>query len=134
MRSNSLFVVGLCCLLGTSMAYADDTAKATAPQDPDLAFVTGEHWTQSSEAERNSYLYGLGNMVELQQALADQDSIRKFNDVLVQGLSPMDLAGVKKALDDWYAEHPKDSKRPVLSVLYHEIALPRVPAEKPGKK
>jgi hypothetical protein len=119
------------------MTYADGDAGAhvTVPQDPDLEFVTGGHWTHSSEAERNSYLYGLGNMVELQQALADDpDSIRKMNDVLVQGLSSMDLAGVKKALDDWYAEHPEDSKRPVLSVLYHEIALPRVAGKKLGKK
>ena len=128
MRISRCFAAGVCCLLGTGLANADGDAvdKATAVQDPDLEFVTGEHWTQSSEVERNAYLYGLGNMVELQQALVDdQQSIRKLNDVLIRGLSSMDLPGVKKALDDWYVAHPNDGKRPVLSVLYHEIALPR---------
>jgi len=126
MRKNSLVVIAVCGLLSAGFAYAEGGAgDKPAARDPDLPFVSGDHWTQSSQAERNAYLYGLGNMVELQQALVDdQQSIQKFNDVLVRGLSPMDLDQVKKALDDWYAAHPDDGKRPVLSVLYHEIALP----------
>jgi len=131
MKMNNLFAVGVCCLLTTGLVYADNDAgtgvggEAAAMQDADLPFVTGAHWMQSSEVERNAYLYGLGNMVELQQALVDDhQSTRKLNDVLIRGLSPMDLVGVKQALDDWYAAHPADGDRPVLSVLYHEIALP----------
>ena len=132
MKKN-VIVLGVCCLLSVGLAQAGTGHNANsgvAGQDADLEFVTGEHWSQSSEAERNAYLYGLGNMVELQQALADdQNSIGKFNDVLVRGLSPMDLVGVKKALDDWYTAHPVQAGRPVLDVLYREIALPRVTAK-----
>jgi hypothetical protein len=67
MKKN-VFVPGVCCLLSVGLAQAGTGHNANtgvAGQDADLEFVTGEHWSQSSEVERNAYLYGLGNMVEL---------------------------------------------------------------------
>jgi len=110
-------VVSLCSMLQVSAAPAAD-----------MKFVTGTHWSQSTVELRKAYLYGIGNMVEMEQAMHDPSITSKNSmvPVLVRGLSPMNLEQVENALTNWYASHPEQADRPVLDVLYTEIALPRL--------
>lgn len=124
MKKTLALVVGMLCLLSVSVARADNHGGA-AP-GPDLPFVTGEHWSQSTEKQQRAYLYGIGNMLELQQALAGPDGGNDFVSVMIKGLSPMGMDEVIASLDSWYAANPDQGKRPVLEVLYLDIALPRI--------
>ena len=125
MNKIHLFAVAVFCLLAATVVRADGDV---APEvKPDMPFVTGTHWTQSSDKQKRAYLYGIGNMLELQQALAEKGGAKsEFVDVMIRGLSPMDLAGVIKALDTWYAENADEINRPVIEVMYLKIAVPNL--------
>jgi len=115
-------MAGVVSLLAASIAVAD------APADPDMPQVTGSHWVQSTDELREAYLFGIGNLLEMEQAMHD-DAVSSRNSmvpVLIKALSPLGLTQVKDLLNDWFAAHPEQADRPVLEVLYVEIALPRL--------
>jgi len=121
----NIFLRFAAAVLTLSMA----TALSAAQDDPDLVLVTGEHWAPSSLEQKNAFLFGVGNVIEIEQAMqGDNPSSEILSSsmipVLVKGLSPMSLRDVREALSDWYESHPEQIKRPVLEVLYIEIALP----------
>ena len=43
---------------------------ATAWAAEDLVIVNGEHWTDSSLEQKRAYLFGVGNVLEIEQAMA----------------------------------------------------------------
>ena len=105
------------------------TVLSAAQENPDLVLVTGEHWLPSSLEQKNAYLFGVGNMIEIEQAMQGEDppgevASRSMIPVLVKGLSHLSLADVREALSRWYESNPDGVNRPVLEVLYIEIALP----------
>jgi len=102
----------------------------TAWADQDLVIVTGEHWVDSSLEQRRAYLFGVGNVLEIEQAMAGDDYEamrgRSIVPVLLEGLSGNSIASIVTQLDKFYADHPDQVTRPVLEVLYIEMALPNL--------
>ena len=101
---------------------------AEAGAGKDMKLVTGSDWSQTTDELREAYLYGIGNILEMEQAMHD-DAISSKNSmvtVLIKALSPMTLDQVKDSLTNWFASHPDQAERPVVEVLYVEIALPRL--------
>lgn len=100
------------------------------PPASDLTIVTGEHWTGAALAEKRAYLFGVGNILEVEQAMAGDDYAamhgRSIVPVLLEGLSGTSIADIVAQLDKFYADHPGQTSRPVLEVLYIEMALPRM--------
>lgn len=105
---------------------------ASAAQQPalDLRIVTGEEWVQSSLEQKRAYLFGIGNMLEIEQAMVggDYKAMRgqSIFPVLLGGLSGTSIADMVAQLDAFYAAHPDQITRPVIEVLYLEMALPKV--------
>lgn len=104
--------------------------SATVYSAQDLAIVTGEHWVSSSLEQKRAYLFGVGNMLEIEQAMAGDDYEtmrgRSIVPVLLEGLSGTGIANIVMQLDKFYADHPDQAKRPVIEVLYIEMALPNL--------
>jgi hypothetical protein len=103
---------------------------ATAWAAQDLVIVNGEHWASSSLEQKRAYLFGVGNVLEIEQAMAG-DSYkdmrgRSIVPVLLEGLSGIGIANMVTQLDKFYAAHPGQAKRPVIEVLYLEMALPNL--------
>jgi len=97
--------------------------------DPDLVIVTGVHWTTSSRDEKVAYLFGIGNMLEVEQAMQGNNpsSHTRHNSivpVMIKGLSGQSTTALREMLDQWYENNPNQLKRSVIEVLYHEFALP----------
>ena len=102
---------------------------AGAKEDPDLVIVTGKHWTTASRDEKVAYLFGIGNMLEIEQAMQGKNPPRRIRDnsivpVLIEGLSGQSINKVREMLDKWYKKKPEQLNRPVIEVLYTEFALP----------
>ena len=102
----------------------------TAWAGEDLTIVTGEHWTKSSLEQKRAYLFGIGNILEIEQAMAgdDYESLRgrSIVPVLLEGLSGVSIANISELLDAFYANHCDQAGRPVIEVLYLEIAMPNL--------
>jgi len=105
---------------------------AWAGQKPaaDLVIVTGEHWMTASLEQKRAYLFGVGNMLEIEQAMAGDGYEamrgRSIVPVLLEGLERTPIADMVMQLDKFYTDHPNQIKRPVIGVLYLEMALPRL--------
>lgn len=108
----------------STIAWADQH-KAS-----DLTIVTGEHWVGASVEQKRAYLFGVGNVLEIEQAMAGEHyaSMRgkSIVPVLLDGLAGTPIADMVMQLDKFYSDHPDQVDRPVIEVMYLEMALPRL--------
>ncbi len=105
------------------------TANAQEPSPgSDLVMINGQHWTQSQRSSKLAFLMGLGNFFEVEQALqegkpvADNESLIP---VFARGLDNETLPTIMQKVDAWYTQNPNQLDRPVIEVIYFEIALPQ---------
>jgi len=117
-------------LLSILLAVLSMAAWAGQKPAADLQIVTGEHWVTSSLEQKRAFLFGVGNLLEIEQAMAgdtyDAMRGRSIVPVLLEGLSGTSIADIVIQLDQFYAGQPNQIKRPVIEVLYIEMALPRL--------
>jgi hypothetical protein len=113
-------------LLPVLLAVLGTTAWAAE----DLVIVNGEHWTSSSLEQKRAYLFGIGNVLEIEQAMAgDEYEARRGRSiihVLLDGLSGVPIENIVTQLDKFYTDHSDQINRPVIEVLYLEMALPNL--------
>lgn len=102
------------------------TASATVHAEG-VAMITGEQWMQSSEPLKKVYLIGIANAYEVESAYhgtkppSDEHSlIPRFG----RGLKGQTLDTVRERLNQWYAAHPDQVKRPVIETIWFEMVLP----------
>lgn len=119
-----------CLLLPLLLMALSITAWADKNPAADLTIVTGEHWVPASLEQKRAYLFGVGNMLEIEQAMAgDQYQAmrgRSIVPVLLEGLAGVGIGDMVMQLDKFFADRPDQIKRPVIEVLYIEMALPRL--------
>jgi hypothetical protein len=99
-------------------------AWPASPQTPaahDL--VTGKHWQSSTMQERRAYLVGVSNMISV-GARVDTRQGREgtFSLNVQKGLEGMHLEAAVSAIDAWYKAHPDQLDKPVLSVIWRDLA------------
>lgn len=102
-------------------------AMAAAPVRADVQIVNGEQWTQSNEAVKKAYLVGLANMVQVQTAYHGTNpppDAQSFIPRLAKGMQGETLDSVRLKVDGWYAANPTKLKRPVLDIIWFEMAVP----------
>ena len=115
--------------LRTALAVTCMTlAMAAAPvRAAEVQMITGEQWTQSNEAVKKAYLIGLANMIQVQTAYQGANpptDAQSFIPRLAKGMQGQTLDGVRENLDRWYAANPTKLKRPVLDIIWFEMAVP----------
>jgi len=124
MKKLKILLLPILLMVLSMPSWADQKPAA------DLQFVTGEHWVSSSLEQKRAFLFGVGNLLEIEQAMAgdtyDAMRGRSIVPVLLEGLSGTSIADIVIQLDRFYASQPDQIKRPVIEVLYIEMALPRL--------
>ena len=95
----------------------------------EVPVVTGEHWMKSTPQERKAFLVGAATIIELEQEVQGDTPPKKTTiDVWCKGLSPYSFDQMVTAIDQWYAANPDKVTRPVVEVMWYELAK-----GKPGK-
>ena len=86
--------------------------------------------TGASLEQKRAYLFGIGNVLEIEEAMAgdayEDMRGRSIVPVMLEGLSGTGIANLVTQLDEYYADHSDQIKRPVIEVLYIEMALPNL--------
>lgn len=106
------------------------SATAWAAEEParDLTIVTGVHWVDASLEQKRAFLFGVGNVLEIEQAMAGENYEamrgRSIVPVLLEGLSGTSIADMITQVDTFYAANADQIDRAVIGVLYTEMALP----------
>lgn len=97
-----------------SVALADESLLAD-----------GRVWVESSEAEKEAYLVGVGNMMTVEFIVQEkagtpptdeQSSIRRW----WNAVGSASVKDVKARVDAWYAANPDKLSEPVLVVMWNE--------------
>ena len=118
-KIHTLLIPVLFALLGTAAWAAEQ-----------MEIVSGTEWVSSSHEQKRAYLFGVGNILQIERAMAgDGYQDQRGNSivpVLLDGLSDVPLDDIIHELDHYYADHPDQSTRPVIEVLYLEMALPNL--------
>ena len=116
--------------LAIMLAALSGVAWSAQHTPQDLPLVTGEHWTTADLTQKRAFLIGIGHVMEVEQAMAGDELAamrgRSIVPVLLNGLSGVGLPDMVAQLDTYYSGNPEQLKRPVLEVLYIEMALPRM--------
>ena len=124
MKRLTILLVPVLLVAFSAIAWAGQE-KAT-----DLTIVTGEHWVGASVEQKRAYLFGVGNVLEIEQAMEGKDYAsmrgRSIVPVLLDGLTGIPIADLVMQLDKFYSDHPDQIDRPVIEVMYLEMALPRL--------
>ena len=111
-------------LAATCTALTIAMVPARAAEVP---VVTGEQWTTSSEQVKKAYLIGLVNMAQVENAYFQKNpptDAQSFVPRLAKGMQGQTLDSVREGVDRWYAANPTKLKRPVLDIIWFEMALP----------
>jgi hypothetical protein len=93
----------------------------------EVALVTGEHWTKSSEELKKVYLIGIANVAQVETAYQAGNAPSDAQSVvprLVKGLKGQTLDSVRDGLNKWYAAHPDQLQRPVIETIWFEMVVP----------
>lgn len=129
-------------LVAAPALAVNETPGETVAANPADQF-TGKYWVNSLESNKESYLYGLESAIAVEKAINDRLVARKAKSGKkpVYTLSPFEKGwmeafrdtprkDIMAALDKWYMDNPDKLDRPVLSVLWYELIVPRLDALK----
>lgn len=85
--------------------------------------ATGRDWQRSSLEERRAYLIGISNSISV-GALYDlkSGSSESFSRRAQSALASAQLGPTVDFLDSYYRNHPSDLDKPVISVLWSQVA------------
>lgn len=115
----SLALFGLLLFSVPAQVKADNSA---------FPVVTGEHWVNATPDERLAFIAGMTTMIELEkevQGPTPPESQRTLIPAWVSGLSRFTLKEIAAALDDVYKKQPALKSKPVVEVLWYEVAFPK---------
>lgn len=97
----------------------------------------------TSESNKTAYLFGVESAITVEYFVNSQmtEKAAKAGKRPVYALSPFERGWMKafrdvsradivKMVDNWYAANPKSLDRPVLSVIWYELIVPRLAAAK----
>ena len=115
-------VVGLRKLVIGAIGLALSYNVALAQAD-DFPLTAGTLWNASSDVEKNAYMVGAGNFLEVEYVVQqqsgnpptdEQSAVREWWD----GLEDETLNGLMAAVDSFYADNPDQLDVPVLVVIW----------------
>jgi hypothetical protein len=119
----------LLAVLLVTAALAPATAYAQA-----RALADGRDWQRSTLEQRRAYLIGVSNTISVgarydTRKAPGQDT---FATRAQTGLAGAQLGPAIEAIDGWYKAHPEQLDKPILSVIWKELAKGAAP--QPGAR
>ena len=145
----SLLRLGLALVLALTCAAAQAAPAASSenlvgdpamnPAGNPVDQFTGEIWVNTTESDKAAYLFGIDSAVTVEyfvnaQMAADAAKAGKkpvyalspFEKGWMEAFANVSRADAIKMIDEWYAAHPKELQRPVMSVIWYELIAPRL--------
>ncbi len=116
--TKTILAAALVCTLCLPAAAAQNTAPGSE--------FTGTAWMGSTQNERLAFLYGVSNVVAIEQLLAEKEGVKPslFVRDWMKAFGNANWAQIEKKLNDWYAAHPDQMSRGVFDVLWYEFMVP----------
>jgi hypothetical protein len=136
MRKHCVIVVYGIFLLALGMGLvplAESAGQPATQPATEAQLLTGNTWQTLSRDHKITYIWGIGNLVELERTnLGSQlpqpptDDRKSFIPYLAYGLSGMSIEQVIDRVNAYYKAHPDQRNQPVLNAIFQEIVMPRL--------
>jgi hypothetical protein len=116
-------------VLGMGLPPSAESASESATE---AQLLTGNMWQTLSRDNKIAYIWGIGNLVELertnlesQQPQPPADNRKSFIPYLAYGLSGTPTEQVIDRVDAYYKAHADQRNQPVLNAIFQAILMPR---------
>ncbi len=123
-----IFVVLTSFLLLTVLGLGS-TARAELP------VIAGEQWMASDSDVKLAFLIGIATMIKVEQNLIGDPpppGTISYAPALAKGLDNMTLTELMNQIDALYTKYPERMKDAVVTLIWEEIAIPRLEAKDKG--
>jgi len=112
-------------LMGIIFAFSN-SCFAQKPNDRPGPDVDGKVWMNSTEQEKESFLYGASSAIVLEYHVRNKHSEEpsRFVRGWVEALKDMTWAELSNKVDMYYRNNPEKMHRHVFEVIWHEIIVP----------
>jgi hypothetical protein len=125
-------------VLGMGLPPSAESASESATE---AQLLTGNMWQTLSRDNKIAYIWGIGNLVELertnlesQQPQPPADNRKSFIPYLAYGLSGTPTEQVIDRVDAYYKAHADQRNQPVLNAIFQAILMPRLKEARAGAR
>lgn len=134
-------ILSLGLALVLSMASVAQAAEKEAGNPVDM--FTGKIWQETSDNSKAAFIFGIESALTVEYFVNNKiaEKAAKEGKRPVYTLSPFEKGWMKafkdvsraeiiEMVDQWYAANPKEADKPVLNVIWYELIVPRLAAQK----
>jgi hypothetical protein len=98
-------------------------------QQKDFPVVMGFHWVNATPQERLAFVAGMATMLELEKEVQGSNPHPEQKSLVpdwIRGLSKLTFKEIVAALDSVFESKPELQQKPVVEVLWYEVAFPNL--------
>ena len=134
MKENRIFwilkIILICMLLGALSSGVSAKEEIKAP------LLTGETWVQMSQDQKSAYIWGAGDIIDLEQEIMEiypelkRDS---FVTKAVEGIGDVKINDIVSTVDSYYKGNPDKIELSVIRVVWDTMIKPNIKTGIAGK-
>ena len=98
--------------------------------------LTGKTWTIMSQDQKTAYIWGAGDVIDLEQELMDiYPELRQENFAMksAEGIGDVTINEIVSSVDSFYKENPAKKSLTVMEVIWHAMIKPNIKTGIAGK-
>jgi hypothetical protein len=125
-----LKIVLICMLFGVLISGVSAKEEIKAP------LLTGETWVQMSQDQKSAYIWGAGDIIDLEQEIMEiypelkRDS---FVSKAVEGIGDVKISDIVSTVDSYYRDNPAKINLSVIRVVWDTMIKPNIKTGIAGK-
>ncbi len=115
-------------------------AEEAAPRSANpVDQFTGQYWVNTTQVAKEAYLFGIESAIEVEYYINWQMAARaakagkkpsftlsRFEKDWMEAFKDITSKQIVEEIDKWYAEHPAQLDKPVLTVIWEDLIVPRI--------
>ena len=95
----------------------------------DMPVLKGDLWQNMTPDSKVAFIWGFGHVVAIEQHLMEKYPDLKREDFVskvIEGMAGIPMVDVISGIDSYYASHPDQIDKPVMSVIWDTMIKPNI--------
>jgi hypothetical protein len=134
MKENRIFWILKILLI--CMAFGALSSGVSAKEEIKAPLLTGKTWIQMSQDQKSAYIWGAGDIIDLEQEIMEiypelkRDS---FVTKAVEGIGDVKISDIVSTVDSYYKGNPDKIELSVIRVVWDTMIKPNIKTGIAGK-
>ncbi len=118
------------------MAFGALSSEVSAKEEIKAPLLTGKTWVQMSQDQKSAYIWGAGDIIDLEQEIMEiypelkRDS---FVTKAVEGIGDVKISDIVSTVDSYYKANPDKIELSVIRVVWDTMIKPNIKTGIAGK-